>query len=76
MNCMINVLIYFLHTLLIRATKALHSFLSQLTIPTLQRMLLEFVPLSDAAKAKGLGKQKDYYYLYFIGTRKDRRGEG
>ncbi|MCJ1434316.1 hypothetical protein MMC27_003683 [Xylographa pallens] len=39
-------------------------------------MLSEIVPKSDAAKKKGLGKGEKYYYLFFIGTQKERNGQG
>ena len=39
-------------------------------------MLAEFQPLSDASKAKALGDQKEYYYVFFTGTRLDSRGRG
>lgn len=41
-----------------------------------KRMLAEFQPLADASKAKGLAGQKDYYYVFFTGTRLDSRGQG
>ena len=39
-------------------------------------MLSEIVPKSDAAKKKGLEKGEKYYYLFFIGTQKERNGQG
>jgi hypothetical protein len=39
-------------------------------------MLLEFGPQSDDAKAKGLKKGEKYYYLFFIATKKEKRGKG
>jgi hypothetical protein len=39
-------------------------------------MLAEFQPLADASKAKALGDQKSYYYVFFTGTRLDSRGRG
>ncbi|MCJ1398885.1 hypothetical protein MMC11_002086 [Xylographa trunciseda] len=36
----------------------------------------EIVPRSDAAKKKGLKKGEKYYYLFFIGTREERKGRG
>src|SRR5271155_3675415 len=39
-------------------------------------MLAEFTPLTDAAKAKGLGGWKKYFYVFFLGTHPDARGEG
>jgi len=41
-----------------------------------QRMLLEYEPLTDAAKAKGLQRGEMYFYVFFIGTREDCRGRG
>jgi hypothetical protein len=41
-----------------------------------QRMLLEYEPLTDAAKAKALRKGETYFYVFFIGTREDCRGRG
>jgi hypothetical protein len=41
-----------------------------------QRMLAEFTPLADAAKAKGLKGEKRYYYVFFIGTKEDERSHG
>ena len=39
-------------------------------------MLAEFGPLADACKAKGLAGQKNYYYVFFVGTRLDSRRRG
>jgi predicted acetyltransferase len=39
-------------------------------------MMVEFTPLSDASKAKGLAGEKNYYYVFFVGTRVDGRGRG
>lgn len=41
-----------------------------------QRMLLEFEPKTDAAKAKVLQKGEKYHYVFFIGTREDSQGQG
>jgi len=40
------------------------------------RMFSEIVPKSDAAKKKGLKKGEKYYYLFFIGTQEERKGQG
>lgn len=40
------------------------------------RMLWEYTPLTDAAKAKGLKGQSKYYYVFFLATREDARGRG
>jgi len=39
-------------------------------------MLAEFEPLADKAKTKGLDGQKRFYYVFFVGTRVDARGQG
>ena len=39
-------------------------------------MLAEFTPLADAAKAKGLNGRKEYFYVFFLGTHPDARGQG
>jgi Acetyltransferase (GNAT) family len=39
-------------------------------------MLVEFTPLSDACKKNGLGNQSKYYYVFFIGTAREERGQG
>lgn len=39
-------------------------------------MIIEFEGQTKAAKAKGLGRQKRFYYLFFIGTRDDCQGKG
>ncbi len=41
-----------------------------------QRMLFEFEPKCDLAKAKALRKGDKYFYVFFIGTRLDCRGKG
>jgi ribosomal protein S18 acetylase RimI-like enzyme len=38
--------------------------------------LFEFTSRTDAAKKRALKSSKKYYYLYFIGTRTDRRKMG
>ena len=38
-------------------------------------MLLEFEPKTVKAKAKVLGKNEQYYYVFFIATREDCRGK-
>ncbi|KAK5122331.1 hypothetical protein LTR85_004242 [Meristemomyces frigidus] len=40
------------------------------------RMLGEYAPVTDAAKAKGLKGEKSYYYLFFLATKEDCRGKG
>ena len=42
----------------------------------LWRMLGEYGPLTDAAKAKGLMGQTKYYYVFLVATHSDHRGEG
>ena len=39
-------------------------------------MLWEMSPLTRAMKAKGLQRGEKYYYVFFLGTREDGRGEG
>jgi len=39
-------------------------------------MLVEFTPLVDAAKAKGLKGRKRFFYVFFLGTHPDARGKG
>ena len=39
-------------------------------------MLFEFEPQTNAAKVKALKKGEKYYYVFFIGTREDARGQG
>lgn len=39
-------------------------------------MLAEFTPLTDAVKAKGLKGRKKYFYVFFLGTHPDARGQG
>jgi GNAT superfamily N-acetyltransferase len=41
-----------------------------------QRMLVEYTPLADAAKAKGLKGRKQYFYVFFLGTHPDARQKG
>lgn len=41
-----------------------------------RRMMMEYAPLTDAAKAKGLAGQKRYYYVFFLGTADKARGRG
>ena len=40
------------------------------------RMLGEYAPLTDAAKAKGLKGAKEYWYIFFVATDKPSRGKG
>ena len=40
------------------------------------KMLLEFEPKTQRAKKKALGKDEQYYYVFFIATRSDCRGKG
>ena len=40
------------------------------------KMLVEYGQLSDAAKAKGLGEPKTYYYVFFVATEEKSRGKG
>ena len=44
--------------------------------PPSQRMLFEYTPLADVAKAKALQKGEKYYYVFFVGTREESRGKG
>jgi hypothetical protein len=39
-------------------------------------MLGEFTPLTDKAKMKGLKGEHRYYYVFFIATEKEARGNG
>ena len=39
-------------------------------------MLTEYQPLADASKAKALAGRKDFFYVFFVGTRLDSRGRG
>ncbi|KAK4893115.1 hypothetical protein LTR27_008455 [Elasticomyces elasticus] len=41
-----------------------------------RRMLLEYEPLTDAARRKALGDQKDFYYIFFVATKAEARGRG
>jgi ribosomal protein S18 acetylase RimI-like enzyme len=41
-----------------------------------QRMLYEFPSLTDPAKKKGLKGQKNYYYVFFVGTDPNAQGQG
>jgi len=52
------------------------SILWNIGIQGCRRMLLEFGPQSDDAKAKGLKNGEKYYYLFFIATKKEKRGKG
>ncbi|KAF1811986.1 hypothetical protein P152DRAFT_474223 [Eremomyces bilateralis CBS 781.70] len=40
------------------------------------RMISEFPSAVGPAKKKGLGNQKDFYYLFFIATDPDHQGQG
>lgn len=42
----------------------------------LRRIMMEYGPLTDAAKAKGLAGEKRYYYIFFLGTANKARGRG
>ena len=39
-------------------------------------MLWEMAPLTKACKAKALREDEKYYYVWFLGTRDDERGQG
>ena len=39
-------------------------------------MLHEFPSLTEPAKKKGLKGQKNYYYVFFVGTDPDAQGQG
>ncbi len=39
-------------------------------------MLMEFAPLADAMKEKGLKGRKRYFYVFFLGTDPEMRGRG
>jgi len=41
-----------------------------------RRMISELSPLTKACKAKALREDERYYYVFFLGTRKDGRGRG
>jgi hypothetical protein len=39
-------------------------------------MLIEFEPLTASARSLALAKNEKYFYIFFIGTREDCRGQG
>ncbi|KAF4555211.1 Hypothetical protein D9617_3g022830 [Elsinoe fawcettii] len=52
------------------------GMLYQLGFGGLKRMLWEYEPKTAAARAKALGSVKSYYYVFFVATRDDSRGNG
>ncbi|TKA73891.1 hypothetical protein B0A55_03797 [Friedmanniomyces simplex] len=50
--------------------------LFKLGIAGCRRMLFEYEPLTDAARRKALGGQKEFYYVFFVATRAEARGRG
>lgn len=41
-----------------------------------RRMIMEFSPMADAAKTRGLKGQTRYYYVFFVGTADRAQGQG